>query len=542
MAFKKDPDELVIWDEKNQIIFHPYILDYLGGDWEGDYWVDTFDGNRIEISFREDEEDGWGVGGDEYITTADIKAMGDCIRGVINKETPAAKYSCLDDIFRLELSYHAENDTYTFTVALLEFLIRDHHIAVTKIGLSREELDEYISPFFIWEQKFPVIEGDGKVYERKFDEERARLPKPYCDEMILRTHHMQTGIGDEEMWERPDYHQPGRLVYHALPDFWLVFETEHYYISVGSDGVNKYESVQDLKGNDRELWNDPVTGVEEIVFPGRCIEAVAETEAGWEIHFDSFNMDVVRHEKDDGFEGSEYKVEAPFFGFSHILNKCACGGYPEFMMDRHCDFYVQCPICDRYTYADYNPDHPVNDWNTGNVHCLEGHEDITRIFIKLDGVLADFRRGVMEMCHMDTIVVSGENEKDHENRMWEEIRKVEHFYNKLEFVPGAKEMFDLIYDRYGKRCEIIISLPLPRRKIIGCRADEIEWVRRNLSEDIKLNIESPLYFHNLCSGSNCVLITDNEKSIKDWEIYEGTGILFTNAHVTIETLKEKGLL
>ncbi len=205
MSRTKEPDELVIWNDENQIIFQltepKHVKSYEDEDEDFEFWVIETDGNQIEVSYRYDEKEGWGVGGSEYVSTLDVKEMADCIRSVINKEKKKVRYVCQEDLFWIEISYNAKDDTYSFTASMLETLMRDHHITITKDRLSREELDEYIGPFFIWEEKYPILEGDGILRER-IDE--SPKEKVFCDEPILRTHHMQIGIGDEELWERLD--------------------------------------------------------------------------------------------------------------------------------------------------------------------------------------------------------------------------------------------------------------------------------------------------------------------------------------------------
>ena len=43
-------------------------------------------------------------------------------------------------------------DTY-----LAGMLCWEYHISITKNNLTREGLDEYIKPFFIWEKEYPIV-------------------------------------------------------------------------------------------------------------------------------------------------------------------------------------------------------------------------------------------------------------------------------------------------------------------------------------------------------------------------------------------------
>ena len=76
---------------------------------------------------------------------------------------------------------------------------------------------------------------------------------------------------------------------------------------------------------------------------------------------------------------------------------------------------------------------------------------VKKIYFDMDQVLADFDRGVVELCGLD---FQNENSrtKEMDDAMWERIRDVGHFYDKLEPMPGAKEMFDAVYGKYGDQC------------------------------------------------------------------------------------------
>ena len=169
--------------------------------------------------------------------------------------------------------------------------------------------------------------------------------------------------------------------------------------------------------------------------------------------------------------------------------------------------------------------------------------EVKKIYFDMDGVLADFERGVKELCHLTP---PDQNAKKHkpgeDDEMWERIKEIGDFYNRLELMPGAKEMFDLVYGKYQDRCEILTGIPKEKRGIVTAGEDKIKWVKRLLSEEVKVNIvfreEKPQY----CSGPDCILIDDMEKNIKEWEACRGTGIQNINAYATIRRLMELGIL
>lgn len=168
--------------------------------------------------------------------------------------------------------------------------------------------------------------------------------------------------------------------------------------------------------------------------------------------------------------------------------------------------------------------------------------EVKKIYFDLDGVMANFDKGVHDMCGMDAFSHEDEPYTGFDDEMWEKIRDVGHFYDKLELMPGAKELFDDLYERYGDKIEILSGIPKPRRGITTAGEDKINWVHRMLRDDIIVNIvykeEKPQY----CTGSDCILIDDLPANIKGWEKMGGTGIINTGAEDTRAILEEMGVL
>lgn len=168
---------------------------------------------------------------------------------------------------------------------------------------------------------------------------------------------------------------------------------------------------------------------------------------------------------------------------------------------------------------------------------------VEKIYFDMDGVLADFERGVEEICGLTP---PSQNAKHHkpgdDDEMWKRIKENEHFYDRLELMPGAKEMFDTVYERYGDKCEILTGIPKPKRGITCAGEDKIKWVRRLLSKDIVVNIVLREEKPQFCKGERCILIDDMERNIRDWNAEGGTGIVHVTAEETLSILREKGII
>jgi len=164
---------------------------------------------------------------------------------------------------------------------------------------------------------------------------------------------------------------------------------------------------------------------------------------------------------------------------------------------------------------------------------------IEKIYLDMDGVLADFDRGIRELCGAEPADQNNSTEEE-DARVFAAVRSQEHFFRRLEPVPGAKDLFDTLYAAYGDRVEILTGVPSPRRNLPEAGEDKVIWVREHLSETVKVNLVRRVEKKNFCTGKNCVLIDDLENNIVAWKQHGGTGILYKNAKQAMEELKKLG--
>ncbi len=167
---------------------------------------------------------------------------------------------------------------------------------------------------------------------------------------------------------------------------------------------------------------------------------------------------------------------------------------------------------------------------------------VKKIYFDMDGVLADFDRGVGELCGIPASEQGKERTAEEDDLMWERIRGIDHFYDRLEPMPGSVDMFRKIYEKYGDRCEILTGIPKPKRGIQTAGEDKTAWAHRLLSEDLTVNIVYREEKKNFCKGADCILIDDLKSNIDDWEKYGGTGILHKNPDETLRVLSERNIL
>ncbi len=168
--------------------------------------------------------------------------------------------------------------------------------------------------------------------------------------------------------------------------------------------------------------------------------------------------------------------------------------------------------------------------------------EVKKIYFDMDGVLADFARGVREMCNREYIPQGEIRSDEEEGLMWEAIRKVDHFYARLEPLPGAIGMLEEVCRVYGDRCEILTGVPKESRGIRDAGKDKIAWMRRMFPEEIPVNIVMRREKKNYCKGAGSILIDDLEKTVLEWREKGGIAVLHLDADSTLAALKEMGLL
>ncbi len=163
--------------------------------------------------------------------------------------------------------------------------------------------------------------------------------------------------------------------------------------------------------------------------------------------------------------------------------------------------------------------------------------EIKKIYFDMDGVLADFNRGIRELCGIEPLDQESKTPAQ-DDEMWLKVKEVEHFYDKLEPMPGALKMFEALANEYGEKCEILSGIPKPHRGIKNSGTDKANWAHRLLSKDLKVNIVYREEKKNYCKGLEYILIDDLAKNIKEWTDNGGTGILFTSAEDVLSKINE----
>lgn len=169
-----------------------------------------------------------------------------------------------------------------------------------------------------------------------------------------------------------------------------------------------------------------------------------------------------------------------------------------------------------------------------------------KIFVDLDGVLADFVAGTNKAMSQ----VYGEDhihDEDEYNRnskyrskMWTGLRKYqdEHggeFWHELPLMKDAKQLWNYV-SQYP--VEILTATGNPE---YGAGEQKYRWVAQHIDPNVKVNLTRKSSEKAAMAAPNHILIDDKEKSIQPWIQAGGIGILHTSAANSIAQLKKLGL-
>lgn len=162
-----------------------------------------------------------------------------------------------------------------------------------------------------------------------------------------------------------------------------------------------------------------------------------------------------------------------------------------------------------------------------------------KIFCDLDGVLADFNRGVFELTSR---MPEDYNTRTDDAWMWRAIAKAPGFYANLALMPDALELWRYLLNLGGAVPSILTGLPTS----VNAAADKRDWVFSELGPSVPVIVckskEKILRAWEVTPpGDVPLLIDDMVKFQSVWEEGCGKFILHTSAAETIAKLQEVGL-
>lgn len=155
---------------------------------------------------------------------------------------------------------------------------------------------------------------------------------------------------------------------------------------------------------------------------------------------------------------------------------------------------------------------------------------ISKIFIDMDGVLADFDKKKEELKKIHPKMSLNDNE------FWKGIQSVDHFFLHLEPMPDMSELMSYLQ---SLDIPLAILTALPRTTSMPtAKQDKKTWIGREVSFDIEFNASRSAKLKQKWAREGHVLIDDKASNIDEWRNAGGIGIFHVDAKTTISKLKQ----
>ena len=160
-------------------------------------------------------------------------------------------------------------------------------------------------------------------------------------------------------------------------------------------------------------------------------------------------------------------------------------------------------------------------------YLLEQSDRRFRIYLDMDGVIADFNTAFQRIDGRTTEEVSKEGDK----AFWEHVDKGGlKFWSEMPWMPGSKKLWNYVKDKD------VVILTAPARSLPNSPKGKKIWIQRELG-NVKVIFKRAREKHEYADKVS-VLIDDSESNIRNWKSAGGIGILFRSADQAIRELKK----
>lgn len=164
-----------------------------------------------------------------------------------------------------------------------------------------------------------------------------------------------------------------------------------------------------------------------------------------------------------------------------------------------------------------------------------------KVFLDMDGVLADFVRGYREhvgICIKVMNKMYDDNVYPDRNHVWEKTRDG-NFWKSLPKMPEADIIIETVFSHWHENDINILTAPV--RCDPSCPTQKLEWVKAHTNikpENFNAVHRSRKKEFACVGGKPNLLIDDHEKNIAEWREAGGIGIEHYDINKTLEQIKQ----
>lgn len=161
-----------------------------------------------------------------------------------------------------------------------------------------------------------------------------------------------------------------------------------------------------------------------------------------------------------------------------------------------------------------------------------------QIYVDIDGVLADFVKGVTEILIPDYDEEMYQSNPRYRNEMWDKVAEYSQnggkLWAELPVMHDAMELWNFVKP-YNPQI-----LSATGRREYGATTQKRGWIKQHIDPKVKVNLVQAARMKAEYANKGDILIDDQPKAINPWKDAGGVGILHTSAKDTIAKLKKMG--
>lgn len=163
----------------------------------------------------------------------------------------------------------------------------------------------------------------------------------------------------------------------------------------------------------------------------------------------------------------------------------------------------------------------------------QNQEHTRTVYVDMDGVIADFDHGFIEIAGMSPESVD-------DNELWSRIsaRGKSRFFSELPWMPGGQELWQFVTQNF-LQVKILTALGKSDAQDKQTSTGKRQWLQKNIPDlqDSDIIMVPNKHKKRHYSKPGDIIIDDTESTIHEWNKKGGIGILHRTASETLSKLR-----